>query len=286
MSKICEIVDSSRKGEVILETLPPSAIDENKRGSPTQKFCSTVNNYTAEEFLFFHNWCLKNCSNFVIGKEIGESGTPHLQCWYLTYKKYRLITLRKLFGPKHHIEIQQYNNIQASQYCMKDDNWVGTEEPPYKGQDLILKKEFYDWQISALDIANIKEDRTINWIYENIGNTGKSKWCKYMIYHHDAIVITKGKYSDIMNYCYNCKTVKLIIFDLARIMGNRISYGAVEDLKNGIIVNTKYETGQKLILPPTIIILSNKYPDTENLSLDRWKIFEIIEKKLVEQDVY
>ena len=252
----------------------------------TKKFCLTLNNYSEQEFLDLQIYCQKYCNKYVIGKEVGENNTPHLQIALHTKVKTRFSAIKTIIGNRYHIEKQKSKNDELSfNYCMKDGNFIGTEEAPYQGQDLILQKEFYPWQSSAVDIANTKNDRTINWIFEEKGNTGKSKWCKYMIYHHNAIVITKGKYADIMNYVYNCKNTKLIIIDLSRSMGNHVSYAAIEDLKNGIIVNTKYETGQKLIIPPTIIILSNKYPETENLSLDRWAVFEIVNRNLVKQNI-
>jgi len=42
-----------------------------------------------------------------------------------------------------------------------------------------------------------------------------------------------------------------------------------------MITNTKFETGVKVFNPPHIVVLSNEYPDTEKVSLDRWCIKEI-----------
>ena len=64
----------------------------------------------------------------------------------------------------------------------------------------------------------------------------------------------------------------LVVFDLPRNNGNKISYSALESIKNGLIVNTKYETGSKLFNSPHIIVFSNMQPDVTAMSGDRWVI--------------
>lgn len=68
---------------------------------------------------------------------------------------------------------------------------------------------------------------------------------------------------------------KIVIWDLPRNNGNKISYDAIESVKNGMICNTKFETGTKIFDPPHIIIFSNEQPEEENLSKDRWNIINI-----------
>ena len=58
-----------------------------------------------------------------------------------------------------------------------------------------------------------------------------------------------------------------------------MSYDAIESIKSGIIFNSKYETGQKMINPPHIIVFSNFLPDVSKLSEDRWNIKLINENK-------
>lgn len=66
---------------------------------------------------------------------------------------------------------------------------------------------------------------------------------------------------------------KIVIFDLPRCTLNRVNYAAIEDLKNGHIVNFKYETGSKIFNPPHVIIFANEPPeDLRLLSNDRWVI--------------
>ena len=79
-----------------------------------------------------------------------------------------------------------------------------------------------------------------------------------------------------MNHMYNMKSLKIVCFDLPRNNGNNISYDALESIKNGIIINMKYETGQKLCDSPHILVFANMPPDVDKLSLDRWVVKELV----------
>ena len=69
-----------------------------------------------------------------------------------------------------------------------------------------------------------------------------------------------------------------IIIDLCRTMEERtlVLYSMLETCKNGLIQSLKYEGGMKEFNPPKVIVFSNWYPDIDNLSKDRWKIYEIV----------
>ncbi len=70
----------------------------------------------------------------VYGREVGESGTPHLQ-GYISFSKRRpLNQLRQLVGQRAHYEIAKGSPVQASVYCQKDGNfWEHGERPKGKG---------------------------------------------------------------------------------------------------------------------------------------------------------
>ena len=66
---------------------------------------------------------------------------------------------------------------------------------------------------------------------------------------------------------------KCIFWDLPRSTRGSISYSTLESVKNGLVCNTKYETGVKAFNPPHIIVFANFPPEkVEELSADRWKI--------------
>jgi len=96
------------------------------------------------------------------------------------------------------------------------------------------------------------------------------------------LVIQGGKMADIMNIIFNTNMDKInnMFIDIPRNNGNKVSYNSIECILNGMITNTKYETGTKVFNPPNIFVFSNFMPDTSSLSKDRWKIYTIKEKCL------
>jgi len=71
---------------------------------PAKSYEFTVNNYTNEDIAMFNLWAEKGEVSMIrISKEIGESGTPHLQGRVVFLRAYRLKQLKKLHGGAHWI---------------------------------------------------------------------------------------------------------------------------------------------------------------------------------------
>lgn len=67
-----------------------------------------------------------------------------------------------------------------------------------------------------------------------------------------------------------------VMFDIPRANRGAISYASLESIKNGMVCNTKYETGVKVFNSPHIVIFANFPPEDEDLlSADRWVISEL-----------
>jgi len=100
-----------------------------------RKICFTVNNYSEEELqnLKFHIY--DQCIYGIVGREVGEHGTPHLQ-GYCEYKNARSFKGLKEIYERAHIEKKRGTNVQASEYCKKEnDYWEhGTLKPESQGK--------------------------------------------------------------------------------------------------------------------------------------------------------
>jgi len=83
----------------------------------SRAFVFTLNNYTSEEVELVKAW---ECAYLIFGKEVGESGTPHLQGYVSFQNAKTLATLKKKFQDRAHWEIAQGTPKQASEYCEKD----------------------------------------------------------------------------------------------------------------------------------------------------------------------
>lgn len=140
----------------------------------------------------------------------------------------------------------------------------------------------FQQKILDLVLTDKIEERKINWIYDPKGNSGKSFLGRYLKLYKDAYIITGGKSADIYrHYDYN----KIVVYDLPRdYMSENISlYSTMECFKNGYLLDTKFEGGQKIFKPPQIIVFSNNLPDTTKLSKDRWNIIYL--EDIVEDNV-
>ena len=99
-----------------------------------------------------------------------------------------------------------------------------------------------------------------------------------MIIKHKVLFCSGGKHSDIMNLVFNqdMDTCNCVMFVLPRTNKGQISYASLESIKNGMVCNTKYDTGVKIFNSPHVFVFANFPPDDESLlSGDRWHIQEL-----------
>lgn len=92
----------------------------NSENSRARGFCFTANNYTEELFLLLLNYTL--ASYVCIGKEVGDSGTPHLQGYFRFVNCVRFSTLKKAF-PTVHFEVARGTAEQNITYCSKEGDF-------------------------------------------------------------------------------------------------------------------------------------------------------------------
>jgi len=67
-----------------------------------------------------------------------------------------------------------------------------------------------------------------------------------------------------------------------------MNYGAIEQVKNGLVFSGKYESSMLIFNPPHVVIFANDTPDESMYSNDRWHIHKITDfdkKKLLNKDV-
>lgn len=247
------------------------------RISPALRWCFTWNNYISTAPGMLNMKFREICEKFVFQPEIGANGTPHLQGAIWLKKKARPTS----FGLPKAIHWELMRNEEASEnYCQKSDTNNGKVYKWGFPVELKIISELRPWQVEVEKVClNEPDGRTIHWYWESIGNVGKSSFCKYMYYTHGALVIQGGKLADIMNIMFNANMndINTVIIDIPRNNGNKVSYNSIECILNGMITNTKYETGIKIFNPPNVIVFSNYPPDLDedNASKDRWKVTEI-----------
>ena len=143
--------------------LPPAAAGPAGRSGSAKHWCFTLNHYSDDEFVHLGSLCDPDAPGpvryLVLGREIGEGGTPHLQGYLELSRKQRLTWLKSNVSDRAHWEMRHGPREAARDYCMKDEDWYETgvwvEEERGRRRDVEIMVEqasqgttFYD---AALD---------------------------------------------------------------------------------------------------------------------------------------
>lgn len=252
-----------------------------KRPNQLMNWFMTWNNYKDGDMETLFDFFVPLCRQFAFQEEIGQNGTPHLQGCFSLLRPMRWTE----FNLCRRIHWERVGDLRHSlEYCTKDDTRKPGTTPRchnYTPKESIkLITELYPWQQKCLDIYLTEPDnRKVYWFWEKNGNVGKSAFVKYMVMKHKCLFCDGGKKADLINLVFkaNMFNTKGLFWDIPRVNRNKISYSTIEAIKNGLICNTKYETGVKAFNPPHVFIFANFAPnlDDEGLSADRWIVTEL-----------
>lgn len=163
-----------------------------------------------------------------------------------------------------------------------------------------LIEEKREWQQKLLDICNSEpDDRSIWWIYDRVGNAGKSAVMR-------LLTVTQGQDSDDWRWVchmgmqnqgnFSHLATKAIsagwsghgfMVDIARQSQKWESlYSNLEAIKNGMITSGKYEGANVAFASPHVIVFANFFPSVKNMSADRWKIVELVKEEEREEWIW
>lgn len=139
-----------------------------RQTSPSNAWCFTLNNYTSEEYEFLSSLVFKESEKyfFIIGKEVGESGTPHLQGYVALKeksKKFRPLpkfaVLRKERNAMH-FERARGSRQQNYIYCSKDGKFITNIK---ESQTLTMSEVMKDLKRQIQDL-NSRIDETFDMV--------------------------------------------------------------------------------------------------------------------------
>ena len=140
------------------------------------------------------------------------------------------------------------------------------------------------WQQELLQRMDMPAgDRTVEWIWEEVGNVGKSWMGRYLAVIKDALILGTGKFADLA-YIFTNDPRPIVVFDLSRVVAPtedlkttpvKVLYSLCEQLKNGQMTNTKYWSASTFFKPPHVVFFANFPNDSSCLSKDRWRVTEL-----------
>lgn len=292
--------------------------------SRAKNWCFTLNNWTDVEYdLIVHTVSNPQFVKYaVIAKEVGESGTPHLQGYVQFTIRKTLATVRALFGTRGHYEVAKGTPSQAADYCKKTPEFTEWGEVPPKSQgkrtdwerletyvqehggrpgrrelfqqfpalmaryehaiwsyiDSILPQVQFTnsaprdgWQRELADeLDSEPDDRTVRFIVDPNGNSGKTWFCQYMLsLKPDEVQYLRiGRRDDMAHAIDSNKRIFLI--DVPRGQMEYLQYSVLEMIKDRMIFSPKYHSQTKLIGHKVhLIVFCNEYPRPGALTVDR-----------------
>ena len=243
-------------------------LGNTNRGPQSKRWVFTVNNYTEEDIVSLVAVFSSSAKRWIIGKEVGANGTPHLQ-GYVEWKSRQYGS--KLSVPtknRSHNEVARGSLKENYEYCKKEGVVVSEHGMP---EEIEVIKELYEWQQELWDILSKKPDRrTVHWYWSEKGHNGKTELCRKVCVEMNAILVGGCAGDAKCAVAAMEEKPKVIMFNVAR--GGSISYPAIEVLKDGLFFSGKYESGMVKMNPPHVVVFANYPPDTDKLTEDRWRI--------------
>ncbi len=267
-----------KRVELIAPDVVPPKAKVRKVDVRSRNWFLTWNNYTPESIGVLLK--LAGVKRYRVQEEVGSDGTKHLQGVMVFHTNVLFSTLNNACMKK--CWWSKCKNLAAAKnYCSKVETatggaWTKGFVCPKPVLDPLKGKELYKWQLEILDMVRGEpDDRKVYWYWSAEGNVGKSVLCKHMVLKEDAIVVG-GNFRDA--YYAICAMLKkkkpphLVVFALTRSMGSKVSYTAIEGIKDGLFFSPKYESVMAVYNPPHVLVFANEAPDLSQLSRDRWVI--------------
>lgn len=250
-----------------------NSINFSKQISPSIRWCFTLNNPKSQDkILISSNSSVKY---YIIGDEVGVSGTPHLQGYIEFNRKLRPLSLDL---PVAHWEKARCPRETNILYCSKDNKFISNF--PVK-EEIRIITNLRPWQSNIINIiTGVVSSRLIYWFWEERGGIGKSELCKYLVVKHGALILSNKandmKHGIVSFIDKHKRAPKLIVVDIPRSVDNKfISYTGFEEVKNGCFFSPKYESDMCVYNSPHFIVFANEPPNLQMMSADRWVITKL-----------
>lgn len=239
------------------------------------------------------------CKKWGFQLEEGKSGYKHWQGRISLRKKKSLSSLISLFKSYPQWEGVHFSptanaNTKNFNYVFKDDTriagpWCDTDEEdivPTKQMIMFNSWELYPYQAKLEKLASEFCLRSIDFIYDQDGNIGKSLFSEYMEGKKLAEEVPPFRLMDDIFQWVASRPIKpCYIFDMPRGMKkDKLAdfYSGIEIIKNGVAFDKRYAAKKIRFDRPRIFIFSNTLPMFNLMSKDRWKVWTIYNKDLKE----
>lgn len=256
-------------------SLPPPK--KKRQISPAKRWCFTFNNYTSTHISSIVPVFEHMCSLYGFSEEVGDSGTKHLQGYCEFNKKCRPMSLEL---PKEiHWEKCKGSRDDNIRYITKQGMCLHSKCLPVITRTL-FPEDLRPFQKEIVNIIHgpVNEGKIL-WIYDEIGQLGKTELVRFCHVRYGVPFSYGGKCADIINLVFNnkddimCKDKPVLFYNFGRDTDpNKISYKSMEQISDGCICNTKFEAGCFVCNKPHVVVFANCLPVITSLSKGRFII--------------
>lgn len=159
----------------------PQFVQDVDAMSRSQNWVFTLNNYSSLDESLLASLVDDGVAQYVCyGREVGESGTPHLQGFVRFLERKRLVAVRALLTPRAHCEVAKHPR-QARDYCMKDGDYFefGAIEFRTTGR----RDEFQDF-ITAVK-SGVTDMAVLRETHSNV-TARYPRWCQEVVMDNAA----------------------------------------------------------------------------------------------------
>jgi hypothetical protein len=213
-------------------------------------------------------------------------------------EKYRVKSLLKKEFFRYIEKREKIEDIKLS-VKLSDDRFSD-----YSGKDIEIlnnRKNWFPWQTQIYNLLFFGDgtvrpatSRTVVFIYDPVGLSGKSlywKWLSYKYSQQEVIgYLALASSSQLRSALQSCRNRQIYICDIPRSLSAEDTkqvaslMGVVEDIKNGLLISHMYGRHSLLYQDSShVIVSSNFLIDPGALSQDRWLVYKMSpDKKLVD----
>lgn len=167
-------------------------------------------------------------------------------------------------------------HVRDFEYVYKDRNFFCSWDV-YRPEYDLVQNSPHVWQVELEEME--RDDRTIEIVVDEKGNSGKTAWAMYMDYTHKAVYIPPLKRGlDLVACVLGKRTSDWYILDTPRAFEFTDDWAcSLEQLKNGYVFDTRYSFRDKYLpVRPRVTVLCNDLPDYDKyFSKDRVLPFRI-----------
>lgn len=151
------------------------------------------------------------------------------------------------------------------------DDYIRIHTPPL----IPMTDPLRTWQQELWTMLQFDpDDRTIIFIVDPVGNSGKTWFTKYLLSHFPkAFACRPGKIPDLAHSIP--EDITHFLMDCPRSRVKFLPFSILEELKDGRVFSPKYESRVKTFSRSHVIVFSNELPHQGELSEDRYAVYTV-----------